>query len=247
MLFGLLVVCLSVLLAVAGLVLVRYLVPLTLLKSHGEATNAIHQAIGIVYGVAIGFTILLVGEHLDAAQATTQREASDVEAIYRHADQLHELDGNRVQELSRSYAEVVVEEEWPLLAHGQASPQAQNTVDELRDSIQKRDPQTMAEQALYYRMLTNVDELEENRGLRLLQSNEGVPPFLWIVLVILGIITVAFTYLFEIERLRMHMLLVAALAVVVALSLYTVRIIEYPFAGDVQVSPEAFEMVLDRI
>jgi hypothetical protein len=237
----------SVLLAVAGLVLVRYLVPSTLLKSHGEATNAIHQAIAIVYGVAIGFTILLVWEHLDTAQATTQREASDLEAIYRHADQLHESDGNRVQELSRSYAEVVVEEEWPLLAHGQASPQAQNTADELRDRIQKLDPQTMAEQALYARMLTNVDELEENRGLRLLQSNEGVPPFLWIVLVITGIITVAFTYLFEIESPRRHMLLVAALAVVVALSLYTVRIIEYPFAGDVQASPEAFEMVLDRI
>ena len=237
----------SVLLAVAGLVLVRYLVPSTLLKSRGEATNAIHQAIGIVYGVAIGFTILVVWQHLDTAQATTQREASDVEAIYRHADQLHESDGNRVQELSRSYAEVVVEEEWPLLAHGQASPQAQNTADELRDRIQKLDPQTMAEQALYARMLTNVDELEENRGLRLLQSKEGVPPFLWIVLVITGIITVAFTYLFEIESPRRHMLLVAALAVVVALSLYTVRIIEYPFAGDVQASPEAFEMVLDRI
>ena len=237
----------SVLLAVAGLVLVRYLVPSTLLKSRGEGTNAIHQAICIVYGVAIGFTILVVWQHLDTAQATTQREASDVEAIYRHADQLHESDGNRIQELSRSYAEVVVEEEWPLLAHGQASPQAQNTADELRDRIQKLDPQTMGEQALYARMLTNVDELEENRGLRLLHSNEGVPPFLWIVLVITGIITVAFTYLFEIESPRRHMLLVAALAVVVALSLYTVRIIEYPFAGDVQASPEAFEMVLDRI
>ena len=45
----------------------------------------------------------------------------------------------------------------------------------------------------------------------------------------------------------MHMLLVAALTVVVALSLYTVWVIEHPFVGDVQVSPEAFEMVLGRI
>ena len=105
----------------------------------------------------------------------------------------------------------------------------------------------MGEQALYAQMLTKVDELEENRGLRLLQSNEGVPPLLWIVLVLTGIITVAFTYLFEMERPRMHMLLVATLTVVVALSLYTVRIIEHPFVGDVQASPEAFEMVLDRI
>ena len=127
---------LAVLFAVAGLALVRRLLPLTLFESHSEATTTIHQAIAMVYGVAVGFAILLVWEQLDTAQATTQREASDVEAIYRLAEQLPESDRNRVQELSRSYAQVVVEEEWPLLAHGQASPKAQAAADELRRSIQ---------------------------------------------------------------------------------------------------------------
>ena len=238
---------LSVPLAIAGLVLVRRLVPLQHLQSHSEATSTIHQAIAMVYGVAVGFAILLVWEQLDTAQATTQREASDVEIIYRLAEQLPESDRNQVQELSRSYAQVVVEEEWPLLAQGQGSPQAQDTLDALRRSIQKFDPQTLGEQALYTQMLTKVAELEENRGLRLLESNEGVPPLFWIVLVIAGIITVAFTYLFGMDKPRMHMVRVAVLTVIVALSLYTVRIIEYPFVGDLQVRPEAFELVLDRI
>jgi acetylglutamate kinase len=44
------------------------------------------------------------------------------------------------------------------------------------------------------------------------------------------------------------MVRVAVLAVVVAPSLYTVRVIEYPFVGEVQqVRPEAFEKVLDRM
>lgn len=244
--FGLLVVVLSVLLAVTGLVLVRRLVPLTFLESHSQATDTIHQAIAMVYGVAVGFAILLVWQQLDTAEATTQREASNLEALYRLAEQLPESDRDQDQNLARSYAEIVVDEEWPLLAHGQSSSRAQSTVDELRVSIQKFEPQTLAELALYTQMLTQIDELYENRELRLLQSQGGVPPLVWMVLVTTGIITVAFTYLFGREEPRMHMVRVIALTIVVALSLYTVHFIEHPFVGDVQVGPDAFEMVLDR-
>jgi hypothetical protein len=245
LLFGLLVAVLSVVLALAGLLSIhRLLVPLIHLDPNSEATGATHQAITLVYGVAVAFAILVVWEQLDTALATTQREASDVAVIYRLAEQLPESDRAQVQDLSRLYAQVVVEEEWPLLAHGQGSPRAQDTLDELRTSIQEFDPQTMGEQVLYTQMLTQAVTLEENRGLRLQESNEGVPPLLWIVLVLTGILTVTFAYLFGMEYPRVQMLRVAVLAVVVALSLYTVRVIEYPFVGEVQVRPEAFERVL---
>ncbi len=242
LLLGALVVLLSVLFAIAGLLLVRRLLPRTLRASHIEATYTIHQAIAMVFGVAVGFAILLSWEQLNTAQEITQREASNLEAIYRLAQQLPESDRNRVQELAQSYARVVIDEEWPLLAHGQASPHAQSTADELQGSIQKFEPSTTAEEALYTQVLAKVIELEENREQRLLESHEGVPPILWSVLVIIGIITVAFTYLFAIEPPWQHVLRVTALTVVVALSLYTVRVIEYPFVGEVQVRPDAFEI-----
>ena len=248
LLFGLLVVVLSVVLAIAGLLSIqRLLVPLIHLDSYSEATSTTHQTIALIYGVTIAFTVFLVWEQLDTAQATTQREASDVEVIYALAEQLPESDRAQVQDLSRSYAQVVVDEEWPLLAYGQGSPQAQDTLDELRTSIQEFAPQTMGEQALHTQMLTQVVTLDENRGLRLLESNEGVPPLLWIVLVIIGILTVTFAYLFGMEHPRVQIVRVAVMTVVVALSLYTVRVIEYPYVGDVQVRPEAFEKVLDRM
>jgi hypothetical protein len=199
LLLGALVVLLSVVVALSGLILVRRLVPLEHLKSHNEATSTIHHAIAIVFGVAAAFAILLVWEQLDTAWATTAREAGEVEALYRLSTPLPESNRNRIQQQSRSYAEAVVEEEWPLLARGQTSQDAQNAADKLRESIDEFEPQTMEEQELYAWMLTKVDELEENRGLRLLESQEGVPPLVWAALVILGIITIAFTYLFGME------------------------------------------------
>ena len=153
---GVLIVLVSVLLAVAGLFLVRLLFPRILLASRIEATYTIHQAIAMVYGVAVGFAILLSWEQLNTAQVTTQREASNLEAIYRLAQQLPESDRDRVQQLAQSYARVVIDEEWPLLAHGQASPHAQSTADELQQSIQKFEPNTVAEEALYTQMLEPI-------------------------------------------------------------------------------------------
>jgi hypothetical protein len=80
LLFGLLVVVLAVVLAIAGLLLIhRLLVPFIHLDSYSEATSSTHQTIALVYGVTIAFTIFLVWEQLDTAQATTQHEASDLQ------------------------------------------------------------------------------------------------------------------------------------------------------------------------
>jgi hypothetical protein len=44
-----------------------------------------------------------------------------------------------------------------------------------------------------------------------------------------------------------HVLMVAALALVIGLVLFTVAAFDYPFRGDVRIGPEAFEQALGRI
>jgi hypothetical protein len=111
---------------------------------------------------------------------------------------------------------------------------------DLRSSIQDFEPRTEAEQELRSEGLTQVDDLDESRTLRLLEVREGLPPILWVVLVVGGVITVA-------ETPWLHMLAVAALTVIVSLILYTFAILDYPFNGGSRVGPDAFEQVLREI
>ncbi len=67
------------------------------------------------------------------------------------------------------------------------------------------------------------------------------------VLVVGGVITVAFTYLFGMETPWLHALAVAALTVLISLILDTIVVLEHPFDGDAQVEPDAFELVLRGI
>lgn len=127
------------------------------------------------------------------------------------------------------------------------SPRAGELEDEIRRGVVDFEPGTSGEQALYSQTLTRIQELDEARSLRLLEAREGLPTILWVVLVFGGFVTIAFTYLFGMKTLRLHALMVAALTLVTVLVLYTIRALEYPFDGIVQIGPDAFEALLREI
>jgi hypothetical protein len=73
-----------------------------------------------------------------------------------------------IQDLTASYARVVVDEEWPLMKEGQESPRADALANELRRSIEDFEPGTDAEQTVYSQELQRVHDLNEAREVRLL-------------------------------------------------------------------------------
>jgi hypothetical protein len=84
-------------------------------------------------------------------------------------------------------------------------------------------------------------------GRSLVASEESsVPAVLWAVLVVGGMVAVGFTYLFGLENTWAHMLMVASLAGVIALVLFTIGVLDHPFSGGARIGTGAFELVLNR-
>ena len=245
--YGVLIVLASVVTAIAGLMVVQRLIPLPLRERNNTAIGTIYAALYVMFGVSAGFSLLQTSQEYNAARQVSKSEAVAVEQVYRLADTLPEPERSRVQELAVSYARGVVEEEWPSMRQGQPSPRVGTLVDELRHSVQDFQPRTDAQSALYSESLAELDELEASRELRLLAVNEGIPYILWVVLVIGGGLTVAFTYLFGIEPAWLHAVAVAGLAILVSLVLHVIGVLDYPFNSGVQVQPDAFEQVLREI
>ncbi len=243
--YGVLVVFLAMLLAVGGLALVEYLVPWHLRREHNDVAGFIYAVLGVVYAVLLGFTTIVTWEDFEAARSTTESEANELAELFWLAGELPEPEGERIQELAQSYAKVVTDEEWSLMEQGQASPRAWALTDEMRSSIYGFEPDTDAEQVLYDQGLTLVHDLVDERRLRLLEAQKGIPHILWGVLVVGGIIVMGFTYLFGLENTRSHTLMIAALAAIIALVLFTIYALDRPFTGITRIHPDAFELVLE--
>jgi uncharacterized membrane protein YraQ (UPF0718 family) len=243
---GLLIVTVSVLVAVAGLALVQRLVPSQLRQEHNDVAGFIYAVLGVIYAVLIALMVIAAWEDFAEARDTVEREASELDDVFRLAHPLPDPEGRQLQELARSYAQVVVEEEWALMAQGRTSPRAWDLLDGMTLQLEEVEVRTKADQVLYGEALDRTNELADARNARLVEAGEGIPMVLWGVLVVGGIMVVGFTYLFGLENSLVHMLMVAALALVISSVLFTIGVLEHPFSGDVRVGPEAFELVLER-
>ena len=198
-------ICLSILGAIGGLVLVQRLVSTEWRRQHNDVAGFIYAVLGVAYAVLLGLVLIAVWEQWDAAQVTADDEASEVAEVFWIAHQLPQPQGRHIQEL---------------------------------------EPTTGAQLMLYNQALDRMHDLSGARRERLLDAREGLPSILWIVLIVGGVIAVGFTYLFGLEHTFVHVLMVAALALVISLALFTVAALDYPFKGDVRVGPAAFQQVL---
>jgi hypothetical protein len=204
--------------------------------------------------VLLALVVIAVWEEYRAASETVEQEANAAADIFWLADRLPEPRGTHVQELVRSYAEEVVEHEWPLMEQGEVplmtqvegTPAGWTIIDDIRKNIQNFEPRTKAEEQLYAEGLDQVDTLADARRMRLVAAEEGVPGVLWAALIFGGMAAVGFTYLFGLESTWAHRLMVATLAAVIGLVLFTVGALEYPFSGGARIGTGAFELILGR-
>jgi len=146
---GLLVVAVFVLIAVVGLTLVQRIVPSQLRQQHNDVAGFIYAVLGVIYAVLIALVVIAVWEDYAVARDTVEREASELDDVFRLAHPLPDPQGRQLQELARSYAQVVVDEEWALMAQGRTSPQAWELLDEMTLRFENVEVRTKAEQVLY--------------------------------------------------------------------------------------------------
>ena len=131
-----------------------------------------------------------------------------------------------------------------MMERGKTSERADSLAGQLRLKILEFYPHTKGEQVLYERGLTQLHDAADARRSRLLEVKEGIPTLLWVVIVVGGVITVTFTYLFGLKSNLAHALMVAALTLVICGILFTIGEFDYPFSGVVEIRPDAFREVL---
>jgi hypothetical protein len=240
--------------ALAGLEVVQRLVPATSRQPHNDVAGFIYAALGVIYAVLIALVVIAVWEEYDAASVTVEQEANALAEIFWLGNRLPEPEGSHIQELCRSYAEEVVDKEWPLMEQGEAplmtqveqTPTGWTLIDDIRANLQEVEPQTQADEQLYAEGLDQVQRLADARRMRLVAAEEGVPAVLWSVLIFGGIAAVGFTYLFGLQNTWAHRLMVLTLAAVIGLVLFTIGAMEHPFSGGARIGTEAFDLVLER-
>jgi hypothetical protein len=231
------VVCVGI--SIGGLLLVRKNVELATLEAHHEVAGFILAVVGVVYAVLLAFIVIVVWQQADASRTDADREATVLLTTYRDANALAEP-GHDVRPAIRRYADLVVNAEWEEMAeHHRESRTADQALNEIWTQFRAQEPQTHSDEAFYDDAVTSLHEVSELRRTRIADSGAELVGVLWAVLIIGGVISIAFTYFFGVHSLAAQILMVSALAALVGLVLAVIVSLDLPFTGDVAVAPTA--------
>jgi len=243
-LWGIVLVATLVVLAVTGMLLVRRRVGVEILKLNNEVAGFIYAVIGVLYAVLLGFTAIMTWERFDNAQAGVDQEANALADLYRNAQVFPEEVRRELETNLRAYATLVAEKEWAAMAEQSTSPETWEVYNQLWRAYHLFQPQTDHEKIWYAQSLTNMNQLGDQRRLRLLSSrSDGIPAVMWVVLLGAGVITIGFSFLFGTRSAKAQVLMTTGLAMTIALVLFSIMALEQPFAGVTRVEPDSFHQV----
>lgn len=235
---------LAVLLAFAGMFLVRRSVQLSALEAHKEAAGFVYATLGVAYAVLLTFVVVAVWEQFHEAEATVEHEAAALSTLFDLADGFSEPGRAEVQALLAGYAGAVLEDEWGTLHRGAPSDQAWSFTDQLWRRYTTL-PEADRSRVEYSESIAQMRALLTLRTQRLLESRSTLPSIIWVVLLLGGTITVAFTYLFGVRHFASQAVMTGALTIVLASSLFLIYVLDNPYRGDFRIGPEPFRSTLE--
>jgi hypothetical protein len=244
-----LIVTVVVGLAVIGLLITRPLVKRLVGASakHNDIVSYFLAALGVFYGLALGLIAVATWENYTEVDAVVTAEAAALTSLYRDFDGYPQPLRGKVEAALREYTRTVIEKEWPAHRKGIALEDGDLTLDRMENELMNFEPTREREKIVHAEVLRSLDTVLEQRRLRLQAVSTGLPAALWAVVLIGAILNGLLTYLFWIDNLRVHILVVAILACFIALLIFLTAAMDNPFRGEFSVNSEVFQTILDKV
>ncbi len=223
------------------LLVLKWVWPTTQRREHNDIIGWQVSVLGTTYAVIIGFMLYAVWTSFQVAELNADAEANCLVSVFRLAGGLPAAERSEVRALSRQYADIAIDEEWPAMSRGRIDRSAsQDVTQKLWKAVMEAKPASFAEQTSMQLALTEISSMTEHRRIRFLQSASKLPGVLWLVLIVGGGITTMSACLFGTDNFKLHCVQVISLTLLLSLALVAIADIDRPFQGAVHVAPDGF-------
>ena len=222
-----LLVGVSVLVTYSASALVHRRYPPEVLKGNNEVAGFKFGVLGAVYGLLLALALVAVWENFSKARANAAQEEACVMGLRRVAWGL--ADGGQGVEAALDRYRIVANREWGL---SEADPEAVRAVDRIARVL--ADDRDAVSAAYVSAGLERLDRLAELRAERR-ESAQGMPSFLWAILILGAVVTVAFSLFFGSPNLRSQRAMASILAGTLVIVLFAVIELDHAYDGQVRV------------
>ena len=197
-----------------------------------EVAINLMQVVAAYIGIMIAFAGVEVWQDFREAENAVHEEASSAAELYRDLTTYGDETMAARKDL-RVYVSSVVNDEWPLLAHGQLSMRTEVALARLFDTIGKIRPEDDRDSTIYSEVFSNLNELVGFRRDRLVHSQAGIPILLWTVGLIGSLFVIAYASVFSPTRL--NVIMISGISITLGLVFLFILTVDRPFKGEFSV------------
>jgi len=246
-LLGILIVGSCTAISMACVFILRRRLALEVLKKNNEVAGFKFAVVGVLFGIVAAGAMISAWEDYSEAKSVSNEEGNLVVVLYRLAQGFPEPTRSDIRSELKTYAQAVIEDDWPAMAREEAGLRSQRALEAMCDTLADFRPSNAAEEVFLSKSLEELDYMNTDRRKRILQSEEGIPGVMWAVLILGGVFTICFCFFFGNESVRTQAYMTGVLAATMSLCVFVVFSLNDPFAGDTKVEPEAMRHALEYI
>src|SRR6202521_2514235 len=206
----------------------------------GTILVALFAAVSCV--VLLAFIAIATWESFSKASDIVESESDFAGGIYLDTQGLPQAKGQPIRDAVAHYVGVVINDEWPIQRAGKTPYQGWKPLREINTAIATIQPQNLGEAVIEAELLKAWNELYQTRSSRLSAVQVHVPGVVWWIVFFGAAITTGYTYFFGYQNFGMHMAMTATLAATLALVVVLIVALDWPFRGEISVTPDPFVM-----
>ncbi len=214
---------------------------------HNDIVSYFLASVGVFYGLALGLIAVATWQDFSDVDGQVSKEAADLARLYRDLDGYPSALRLSLEDDLRTYTRSVIDEDWPLHRKGQSNPRGEARLDALENRIMAIEPTRETERIAHREVLDGLNEVVEARTLREGSVGSGLPMALWLVVLSGAVLNIGLNYLFSVDNVGLHALLIGVFAAFLALLIFLTAAMDNPFRGEFSVSPDAYQAVIDQV
>ena len=211
------------------------------IPEHDDLLGASYGVAGTAFAVLLAFIVFLGWEHYNAARGHLEDEADAVGNLYRLTDGAAGAERQKLRDGLVCYARSVIDDEFPAMEDGNDAKETELALDRLFLMYATLEVSGDREAGLYQTALPVLDTVDDSRHDRLLESKPLIPTFAWMVLLIGAAVTIAVTFLFYGERLRIQLAMTFTSIVLVCAPMFLIFYFDDVFSESHGLEPTAIE------
>lgn len=214
-------------------------------KENHEVGGFLFNALGLIYAVLVAFVVYATWSDYENINTVCDKEANIIQNLYFDCDGLPKENQSEIKKDLIEYVEIIVKDDWPLLAKGKANSESREKLVEIWKNFNSIENFESEKQKIYFgEALNKLNDITELRRLRILGAQNHIPVIIWTVILIGAMTSVGFSLFFGTRSFVIQAAMTSLFAMTNAIVILMILALDHPFTGEIKISTDAYEQVL---